>query len=110
MRAVLPPLQNLEKVGDPTVWVKFFTPDSSWMWYVTEGSPVDDNGIMIQPGEDKLEADFVFFGLVVGLEAELGYFSLSELETVREPLGLPVERDLSFTPCPLSQAMRGEIR
>jgi hypothetical protein len=35
--------------------VKFFTPDSSWTWYATEGSPVDENGIMIQPGEDKHE-------------------------------------------------------
>ena len=35
-----------------------------------------------------------FFGLVDGLEAELGYFWLSELTGVRGPLGLPIERDL----------------
>jgi len=39
----------------------------------------------------------VFFGFVVGLESEFGYFLLSELGSVRSPLfGLPVERDLSF--------------
>jgi Protein of unknown function (DUF2958) len=83
--------------------VKFFTPDSSWTWYATEGSPVDENGIMIQPGEDKHEADFLFFGLVVGQEIELDYFSLRELRTLQGPLGLTVERDLSFTPCPVSK-------
>lgn len=39
---------------------------------------------------------FLFFGYVIGLEAELGYFSLSELEQIRGALGLPVERDLYF--------------
>jgi hypothetical protein len=63
-----------------------------------------------QPRSSTPEADFLFFGLVVGQERELGYFSLSELETVRGPLGLPIERDLSFKPCPLSRVMRREIR
>ena len=29
LRAVLPPLYSQGEVEDPTVWVKFFTPDSS---------------------------------------------------------------------------------
>ena len=33
---------------------------------------------------------------------ELGYFTLSELTGLRGPLGLRVERDLSFRPCRLS--------
>jgi hypothetical protein len=33
---------------------------------------------------------------VVGLEIELGYFSLSELKSVKGPLGLPIERDLHY--------------
>jgi len=28
----------------------------------------------------------------------LGYFSLSELQSVKGPLGLPIERDLHFEP------------
>jgi hypothetical protein len=43
------------------------------------------------------EGDFLFFGFVVGLESEFGYFLLSELESVRTQLGLQVERDLYFT-------------
>ena len=35
-----------------------------------------------------------FFGFVDGLEREWGYFSLSELESVRGGFGLPVERDM----------------
>ena len=42
------------------------------------------------------------FGLVSGHDLELGYFSLSEIDGVRGGLGLPVERDLYFSPCPLS--------
>ena len=36
--------------------------------------------------------------LVIGHEMELGYFSLAELEQVRGPWSLPVERDLYFEP------------
>jgi hypothetical protein len=38
------------------------------------------------------------YGYVHGLESELGYFTLEELESVHGPLGLAVERDLSFEP------------
>ena len=37
--------------------------------------------------------------------AELGSSSLSELESLRGPLGLPVERDASFSPTPLRELM-----
>ena len=65
--------------------VKYFMADNAaWYWYASEGQ---------QDGDD-----FRFFGLVVGHEAELGYFVLSELEAIRGPWGLPVERDLYFAP------------
>jgi len=66
------------------VYAKFFTPDSSWTWLVTEGEPDGD--------------DYCFFGYVIGLEREWGYFALCELEAARGPLGLPIERDLFFEP------------
>jgi hypothetical protein len=91
LRANLPPLYSQEHVPDPFVHCKFFTPDANWTWYVTEGS------------ED--EADFRFFGFVCGLEDEWGYFLLSELEGVRGPLGLTIERDLHFQPGPFSRIM-----
>ncbi len=83
IRKRLPPLYAQEG-SKAIVHVKFFTPDSSWTWYVTQFD-----------GED------IFFGLVDGFEKELGYFSLCELQSVRGPLGLPIERDLYWTPKPL---------
>lgn len=86
----IPRLFAAENLDDPIVHVKFFTPDSSWTWYVTEYDPVQRR----------------CFGLVDGLECELGYFSLAEIERVVGPLGLPIERDLHWTPKPLSQCTR----
>jgi len=74
-----------EYQSDPVVWVKFFTPDANWTWYVIEFD-----------GQD------LFFGLVDGFEVELGYFSLTELKSVTGPLGLRVERDIWFKPAKLS--------
>lgn len=82
LRKRLPPLYAQEAEAEPMVYAKFFMPGTAWTWYVTEGS--------------EQEADFLFFGFVVGLESEFGYFLLSELESVTNPLGLHVERDLAF--------------
>ena len=82
LRARLPPLYSQEAEAEPVVYAKFIMPGTRWTWYVTEGS--------------EQEGDFLFFGFVVGLESEFGYFLLSELETVRRPLNLSVERDLTF--------------
>jgi len=73
--------------------VKFFTPDSSWIWHVVEFDGVD-----------------TCFGLVIGHVEEVGYFSLSELESVRGPLGLPIERGLYFEPAPLEKLIEGGDR
>ena len=83
LRAHLPPLYSQEAEADPIVYAKFFLPGTGWTWYVTEGEARED--------------DFLFFGFVVGMEAEFGYFVLSDLESAVTPLGLHVERDLAFT-------------
>ena len=70
-----------------------------WTWYAIEGSPVDENGYF---DTDKAKVDFLFFGLVSGVDVELGYFALSELQSIRGKLGLPVERDRHFAPTRLS--------
>ncbi|WP_218253604.1 DUF2958 domain-containing protein [Candidatus Magnetobacterium casense] len=88
----LPPLYSQENVEDPIAYVKFFTPDSNWTWYALE-----------YDGKD------LFFGLVKGLETELGYFSLSELQTSTGPHGLHIERDTGFKPTPLSKIRSGEV-
>ena len=86
LRTQLPQLYSQEEVDDPKAIAKYFTPDANWTWYATEFD-----------GKDT------FFGLVDGLEKELGYFSLAELESVKGPFGLGVERDLWFEPTPLSE-------
>jgi len=87
IRKAVPKLYSQEEKGDEAVaYIKFFTPWSNWTWYATEFD-----------GED------IFFGLVVGLETELGYFSLKELSEVTGLGGLKIERDLYFTPKPLSE-------
>ncbi|MCO6438577.1 MAG: DUF2958 domain-containing protein [Phycisphaerae bacterium] len=87
LRRRLPPLYAQDgKGGHAVAYVKFFTPDSGWTWYGVE-----------YDGEDT------FFGLACGFEKELGYFSLSELESARGPMGLPIERDLYWEPKTLSE-------
>jgi hypothetical protein len=86
IRQRLPRLYETQEDRNPMLQVKFFTPWTSWTWYASEFD-----------GED------LFFGLVEGLETEWGYFSLKELESVRGPGGLRIERDLYFVPTPASQ-------
>ena len=89
IRRKLPPLYTNEDKGtEALALVKFFTPDSSWTWYASE-----------------FDGDDLFFGLALGVEPELGYFRLSELQAVRGRLGLPVERDKFFEPTPLRELL-----
>lgn len=91
IREQLPPLYSQDgKGGKAVVYVKYFTPSSNWTWLATEGEPVLD--------ESQNEVDYRFFGLVFGHEREFGYFLLSELEEVKGPMRLPIERDLYFKP------------
>ena len=62
-------------------FVKNYSPDSGWTWY----------------SSDFDEGD-IFIGSVDDDKTELGYFSLSELESERGQLGLSIERDLHFSP------------
>ena len=84
MRKRIPRLDASVDTVNPTAWVKLFTPDSSWTWYILE-----------YDGRD------ICYGYVIGLYAEFGGFSLRELATVRGKLGLKIERDLSFKPTPV---------
>jgi len=87
MKDKIPAMRATESQGTPLAMVKLFTPDSSWTWYIVEYDP-----------EQRL-----CFGLVIGHEREFGYFSLEELEELRGPMGLPVERDLHFEPTPVAE-------
>ena len=86
----IPKLYEQDNKGlNAIAYVKFFTPDSNWTWYAIE-----------------FDGNDIFFGLVDGLCKELGYFSLSELESVRGPLGLKIEKDLYFEPTILEELMK----
>jgi hypothetical protein len=96
IRRKLPPLYSQEgKGGKAIAHIKYFSPSSSWTWYILEGSPIQD--------ETGTEVNFHFFGLVEGHCKELGYVALSELESVRGPMGLPIERDLYWKPKALEE-------
>lgn len=78
------PLYSQDGKGeDAKIIVKFFL--GSFTWYVTEGQKTEDG-------------DYMFFGLVDNNgEKEYGYFTLSQLKSIRF-CGYPcVERDLYFT-------------
>ena len=79
----LPAIGETEKIDtcDKMIKFKYFCPWNSWTWY-----PVEFDG------KDE------FFGLVDGDYVEWGYFTLSELESVKGPYGLKIERDRYFTP------------
>jgi hypothetical protein len=87
IRHTLPRLYKTKNtpLKDKVAVAKFFNPCGSWTWFAVEGEATE-------------EGDFEFWGLVQGHEAEWGYFRLSELTAFRGQLGLPLERDLYFTP------------
>ena len=82
--AAFPPLYSQDGKGeDALAVVKFFDPYGSWSWYASEFDPEQ--------------------GLVAGHERELGYFSLSELESVEFAGRQRIERDLHWKPRPLAE-------
>lgn len=92
---MIPKLYAQEKVKDKKVYMKFFI--GSWTWYATEFD-----------GKD------MFFGLVVTdmvPEGEWGYFTLSELKSVKVGPGIEVDRDLyditPYKPKKMSEIKRG---
>ena len=86
LRKMLPALGATNGDPDPIIRAKYFDPGGAWTWLVIEFD-----------GKDT------FFGAVSGVEFELGYFSLSELEQTTGAFGLHIERDLYFKPTPLSE-------
>ena len=81
LREKLPKLYEQEGTEDKIVYIKYFVPAGNWTWFVIEGEPEGD--------------DFLFFGYVIGLEKEWGYFTLKQLQEINWR-GLTVERDLYF--------------
>ena len=77
------PLYSQDGKGKEAVAIcKFFL--QGFTWYVLEAQ--------------KNGNDYEFFGIVDGLEKEYGYFTLSQLQSLRGRWGLTVERDMYFKP------------
>ena len=77
------PLYSTDGQKEKEVIVKYFNPYGGWRWYVCEG-------------EKQENGDWLFFGLVEGIEKEWGYFTLSELQSIPTPYNLGIERDLHY--------------
>lgn len=75
---------------NPVAYVKLFDPTSGWTWYIASYDPTTR----------------IAYGLVHGFEDEYGYINMSELVALRGRFGLPIERDLWWTPQPLSECIR----
>lgn len=86
------PLYSQDGKGNEAVAVcKFFQPNGSYTWYVTEGEKQEDG-------------DWRFFGMVENSHGkEFGYFTLKELGSIRLPFGLTIERDIYFEPTKLNE-------
>jgi hypothetical protein len=94
IEALLPPLFSQDGVPDPIVFAKLFDPCGRYTFYILEGQREPDGDLML----------FGFCRSPLGPRCdELGYVTLSQLEGVRGPLGLGIERDLYFKPTPLSR-------
>ena len=87
IRKKLPLLGATAEQTDPIAIVKFFNPTGIGTWWACEFDP--ESGI--------------FFGKADLGFPELGTFSLEELQNYKGKFGLGIERDLYFTPKPLSQ-------
>ena len=83
-----------KKPEEVKIICKFFNPTGRGTWYATEFN----------------EQERLFFGFVslFGDSCdELGYFSLDELQALRLPLGLSIERDLNFGVHYLKEVLEG---
>ena len=76
------PLYSQEGKGmDATVIVKYFNPCGSGTWLITEA-------------ELQKDGDWLLFGYCHIFCWEWGYVLLSELQNLKLPFGLTIERDL----------------
>jgi hypothetical protein len=84
------PLYSQESESDPLVVAKLFDPCGSATWFILEYDPVEK----------------IAFSYVQGLiEDEFGYTSITELESIKGPLGIGIEQDLYFQQKKLSDCI-----
>ncbi len=84
-------------LGQAKVIVKFFNPMGVGTWFITEAEKQEDGDYEMfgycHLGDDEL--------------AEFGYVMLSELQAIKGPLGMGIERDLYLSKdCTLIEALK----
>jgi len=92
-QAILKALPTLDEsaqlsTSEQKVICKLFNPSGVGTWYITSYNP-----------DEKLA--FGFVNLNDPEMAELGYISIEELEALKLPFGMKIERDRHFDPMPL---------
>ena len=74
-----------KSLDDIVIVAKFFNPCGGQTWFAASYTPGD-------------RTFFGFASLFGDHNDEWGYFSLDELESIKGPLGLGIERDIHFEP------------
>jgi len=92
----LPTMAQLQESGamdhDPMVRVKLFNPTGAGTWWIAAYDP--ENRVAYGRAD------------IFGDGGEVGPFFMPELVEFRGRFGLPIERDLHFAPCKLSECAR----
>jgi hypothetical protein len=89
----LPSTDEAARMVDPICRVKLFG-GGSWTWFIAGFDP--ETGMA--------------FGVTKGWETEEGDVDLNEIKALRLAFGLPVERDLHWTPTATSELMKEGTR
>lgn len=90
----MPPLYSTENDEVKYARVKYFNPCGYGTWY----------GIEYDPKAQE------FFGYVeLGAIGEYGYFTLKELESIKLPFGLKIERDMYFKKTDMNEIINEKI-
>lgn len=82
------------ELDDKKVIARFFNPTGAGTWYVLENDDWENGRV-------------VFGAATLGYGLELGSISIDELESLKLPLGLRIERDISVEPF---KSTLGELR
>jgi hypothetical protein len=86
----LPTYEEIFNISDPICKIKLFNPIGSWTWFLA-----------------SYNADTkIAWGRVHGFEDEVGDIYMPKLIEVRGQFGLPIERDLHWTPRHLSECLQ----
>ena len=96
-KALIKQMPTLDETSEISIeesfaYVKFFNPMGNQQWFLTAYDP-----------EENLA--FGYVNLNDPQMAELGYISIEEIEAVKLPFGMGIERDRGFSKIPLTEVI-----